>query len=287
MKAEVFIQKAAQLGEGPIWDYSRRVLFWVDILNHVIYSEGEDGEAVFKTDGDVTSISPTEGGELLATVNLSIYKIDMHKQRALKITSLADEPKTNRFNDGKCDAYGRYWAGTMDRGEKLPVASLYAFESGVIRKELAGLTISNGLGWSPDNRFMYLIDTPTRKVWKFSFDASEGHISNRQVAAEFGNLPGVPDGMTVDSEGMIWAAHWGGGMVSRWNPHNGELLEKVTLPAKNVTSLTFGGPNLKTIFVTTARQGLSKEEITDQPYAGSVFMINSNVAGLPVNFCRI
>ncbi len=164
MKAEVFIQKTAELGEGPIWDYSKMTLFWVDIVNHIIYSEEQDGERVFKTPGDVTSISPTEGGDLLATVDLNLYLINMHKQSAIKITSLADEPITNRFNDGKCDAYGRYWAGTMDRGEKLPVASLYVFESGIMRKKLSGLTISNGLGWSPDNRLMYLIDTPTRKV---------------------------------------------------------------------------------------------------------------------------
>lgn len=286
MKAEVFIQKTAELGEGPIWDYSKMTLFWVDIVNHIIYYEGQDGERVFKTPGDVTSISPTEDGKLLATVDLSLYLIDMRKQSAIKITSLTDEPRTNRFNDGKCDAHGRYWVGTMDRGEKLPVASLYVFESGIMKKELSDLTISNGLGWSPDNSLMYLIDTPTRKVWKFSFDVAIGHISERQTAVEFGNLPGVPDGMTVDSEGMIWVAHWGGGMISRWNPYNGKLLEKIMLPAKNVTSLTFGGPGLQTIFVTTARHSLSKEEIADQPYSGSVFMINSDVPGMPVNFCK-
>ncbi|MEM0097522.1 MAG: SMP-30/gluconolactonase/LRE family protein [Conexivisphaerales archaeon] len=287
MKVEVFMYKTAEIGEGPIWDYSKKTLFWVDIVNHIIYSEGPNGEMTFKTEGDVTSLSPTEGGDLLVTVDLSIYRINMHEQRALKVSNLTDEPKTNRFNDGKCDVYGRYWAGTMDRMEKLPVASLYVFESGIIRKELSGLTISNGLGWSPDNQFMYLIDTPTRKVWKFSFNAERGHISERQVAVEFGDLPGVPDGMTVDSEGMIWVAHWGGGMISRWNPNNGRLIEKIELPTENVTSLTFGGPDLRTIFVTTARHGLSNKKIAEQPYAGSVFMINSNVQGLKVNFCKI
>ncbi len=287
MKLEIFVSKRADLGEGPIWDYTTGALYWVDILNGVIYSEGKDGEKSFNVNGEVTSVSPAKDGNLMATINLSFYKIDIRDNKYAKVIDLTDEPQTNRFNDGKCDQRGRYWAGTMDKGEKLPVASLYVLESGTVRREMSGLTISNGLGWSPDSRYMYLIDTPTRKVWKFLFDIDKGKISQREIAVDFGDLPGVPDGMTVDSEGMIWVAHWGGGMISRWNPYSKKLLKTIAIPAKNVTSLTFGGKDMKTIFITTARHNMSKGELEAQPNAGSVFMLHSDVVGLPVNLCEV
>jgi sugar lactone lactonase YvrE len=286
MEPEIFVEGNADLGEGPIWDNIKGALYWIDILGHRIHINDQQGDKSFKIDGEVSSLSPSKRGDIIATVNLSFYRIDMEKGHYSKMLTLNDEPTTNRFNDGKCDILGRYWAGTMDRGERSPVASLYVLDSGSIRRELHGLTISNGLGWSPDNKFMFLIDTPTRKVWKFSFDLERGHISDRNVAADFNDLPGVPDGMTVDSEGFIWVAHWGGWMVSRWDPYTGKLLEKVRLPVKNVSSLTFGGNNLKTIFITTAKHGLSQEEIANQPLAGSVFKLDTDVRGLPVNLCQ-
>jgi len=286
MEPEIYIEGNADLGEGPIWDNKKCALYWVDILGHRIHVNDQSGDKSFNVGGEVSSLSPSKNGYIIATVNLSFYRIDVEKGHYSKMLTLNDEPTTNRFNDGKCDILGRYWAGTMDRGERSPVASLYVLDSGGIRRELHGLTISNGLGWSPDNKLMFLIDTPTRKVWKFSFDLERGHISDRNVAADFNDLPGVPDGMTVDSEGFIWVAHWGGWMVSRWDPYNGKLLEKVRLPVKNVSSLTFGGNNLKTIFITTAKHGLSQEEIAKQPLAGSVFKLDTDIKGLPVNLCQ-
>jgi sugar lactone lactonase YvrE len=160
--------------------------------------------------------------------------------------------------------------------------SLYSLEKHLqVRKLLDNLSISNGMGWSPDYSTMYLIDSPTKKVFAFDYDLTTGNISNRRVAVTIPEeLAGFPDGMTVDTEGTIWVALWAGFKVTRWNPHTGKLLQSISVPAPNVTSCTFGGSNLNELYITTARKDMNQAALNQYPYAGSVFRFKTDAIGM-------
>jgi len=192
----------------------------------------------------------------------------------------------NRFNDGKCDPQGRFWAGTMSLNEEPNAGSLYAFENNIVQKKIENVTISNGLAWSIDHKTMYYIDTPTFEVVAYKFEKKTGCISDRQVALKIPIEDGFPDGMTIDDEGMLWIAHWDGWQVTRWNPNTGKKLLCIKLPASKITSCTFGGKDLTDLFITSAYVGLSVDELKAQPLAGSLFVIrNCGFKGeLPFDF---
>ncbi|MEM3844841.1 MAG: SMP-30/gluconolactonase/LRE family protein, partial [Candidatus Parvarchaeota archaeon] len=180
---------------------------------------------------------------------------------------------------------GRFWAGTLNLEEKDPLGALYKIERNhSVTKMVDKVTISNGIAWSPDNRIMYYIDSPTKRVDAFDYDVESGTISNRRTVVEIPDNSGVPDGMTSDSEGMIWIAHWGGWKVSRWNPYNGKLIEVVNVPVERVTSCVFGGDNLDELYITTARRGLSKKDLRKQPNAGGIFRYKTHTKGMPTYF---
>jgi sugar lactone lactonase YvrE len=174
----------------------------------------------------------------------------------------------------------------MDMLEKRPVGGLYLLEKNrKLRKVLSGVSISNGLGWSPDNKIMYYIDTPTRKVSAFDYHLDSGEIENRRTVVDFlvQQQLGSPDGMAVDAEGMIWVAHWGGSRVTRWDPQSGKLLEMIQIPALQVSSCCFGGKNLDDLYITTARNGLDQKILDSQPLTGALFKVRPGVQGLPTN----
>jgi sugar lactone lactonase YvrE len=187
-----------------------------------------------------------------------------------------------RMNDGACDPQGRFWAGTMAYDESPGAGTLYRLElDGSCTTMLTGLTISNGIGWSPDASTMYLNDSGTGRVDAFRFDGPSGAISDRRTLVQISE-PGVaPDGLTVDDEGGIWVALWNGGAVHRYAP-DGSLLTSVQLPVERPTSCAFGGPERETLFVTSARTGLDDDALIRQPHAGKVFAIDGlGVRGLP------
>jgi sugar lactone lactonase YvrE len=189
----------------------------------------------------------------------------------------------NRFNDGKCDPAGRFWAGTMRIAEdQVGAGSLYCLDRDLtVRKMWEGITIANGIAWSSDAKTMYYIDTPTCAVAAFDYDLATGSIANRREIIRTPKEAGFPDGMTIDAEGMLWVAYWQGWRVVRWDPSTGEMLATVELPVERVTAPWFGGPNLDELYITTARIGLSDEARAQQPLAGSLFRARVGVAGLP------
>ncbi|HSQ39683.1 MAG TPA: SMP-30/gluconolactonase/LRE family protein, partial [Anaerolineales bacterium] len=192
------------------------------------------------------------------------------------------EPATNRFNDGKCDPAGRLLAGTMDMDEKAASGNLYSLEAGKPpRKLLDGIRISNGLAWSPDYRLFYYIDTPTRQVRAFDYDLETGNISKPRVVVEIPSGMGFPDGMTSDMEGRLWIAQWGGSRVSKWNPLTGQKEAEIAVPVPHVTSCVFGGPRRDILFVTTARVGLDKSTLAQNPLSGGLFQIQTQTEGMP------
>jgi sugar lactone lactonase YvrE len=188
-------------------------------------------------------------------------------------------PPSNRFNDGKCDPTGRFLAGTMAIDETPGSGSLYSLDQNLrVKQLLGGLSISNGMGWSPDYSTMYFIDSPTKQVVAFDYELNTGNISNRRVVV---TIPeGYPDGMTTDQEGMIWVALWAGFKVTRWNPRTGKLLQSISVPAPNVTSCTFGGSNMNELYITTARKDMDTAALDKYPKAGGVFRLKTDVIGM-------
>ncbi|WP_338604659.1 SMP-30/gluconolactonase/LRE family protein [Sulfolobus tengchongensis] len=266
----------AILGEGPVYDKELNKLFWVDIEGkRIIVNDLNTGSEIFYNMPDlVSSLCVIDDKRVIATIRHGFYIVNLFTNSLEKITETETNLDTNRFNDGKCDKMGRYWAGTMNMNERKPTGNFYKLEGNKLTKMLEGLIVSNGIGWDIENRQMYLIDSPLRKIFVFDFDLNKGEIYNKRVAVDFGSEPGNPDGMAVDEEGYIWVAHWGGGKVSRWNPKNGEKVFEIKVPATYVTSVTFGTPDLDRIFITTA--GKSQD-----PLAGKVFTTKVEVKGIP------
>jgi sugar lactone lactonase YvrE len=191
--------------------------------------------------------------------------------------NLGDE----RFNDGKADRAGRFWTGTLDRRLASPIGQLYRVEAGfqVVAVD-RGFTIANGLGWSPDERTMYFTDTPARRIYRYDFDAAAGRVSNRRVFVEVAAGDGGPDGMTVDAEGHVWSAQFDRWCVNRYAP-DGSLERSIRLPVQQPTSCAFGGPELATLYVTSARIDLDDRALGAQPLAGGVFALEPGVRGRP------
>ncbi|GGH59198.1 regucalcin-like protein [Paenibacillus silvae] len=281
-KVTVVVDTPALLGEGPSWDAENNRLLWVDIEGFKVHAfdpaTGQD--QVYDVGEHVGAVVPYRGSEVLVALRTGFYTYDLITGELQAIADPEQDKTTNRFNDGKCDANGRFWAGTMSLNNEQKAGSLYCLEEGQpVRTMVQHVSTSNGLGWSPDRQFMYYIDTPTRSVDRFAFDLASGTISNRTSIISVPEEMGFPDGMTVDAEGMLWVAHWGGGRVTRWNPETSELLQQIEVPADQVTSCCFGGPDLEELYITTARIGIKEERLQETPQAGSLFVVKPGVKG--------
>lgn len=283
MQVELVVDARAALGEGPAWDAVTQSLFWVDIEAGKLHAYRSEGEAdrVWDVGCLVGAAVPREvGGMVLATAR-GFTLFDLATSEQTPLSHPESDRANNRFNDGKCDPHGRFWAGTMSMVRESKAGSLYVLEPDrTVRLMLGGVTTSNGLAWSPDQATMYYIDTPTMMVQAFDYEGTTGTIANGRMAIRFEQDVGRPDGMTIDADGMLWIAHWSGGRVTRWNPRNGRLLDTVLLPVAQVTSCAFGGSDLRTLFITTARRGLDDGQLVKQPYAGGLFAIRPNVGGV-------
>lgn len=285
MRVELLFDAQAQLGEGPVWDSRTQTLYWLDILNRRVYA-GPD--VLIELDDFIGCLAPRKDGGFILTKRFSFWTLELDltqgKPDPIKLTlvlSLENEPSDNRFNDGKCDPRGRFLAGTMDMNEKNPNGSLYSFDGKSISRLLGGVTISNGLTWSPDHKTFYYIDTPTREVKAFDYDLETGVIASPRVAVRVPESFGWPDGMTSDVLGNLWIAMWGGAQVTVWNPNTGQLLEQIPVPALNASSCIFGGRDLNELYITSARVGMDEAALTRYPLTGGVFRIETNVQGMP------
>ncbi len=284
MTPELVVDARAQLGEGPCWQARTGRLMWVDIEGGKLHVHDPEGEpdAVYEVGMRVGAAVPRIAGGLLLATEQGFQAFDLDARRLELVADPESHLPDNRFNDGKCDPRGRFWAGTMSMTRQPRTASLYVLEpGGSVRRVLEGVTTSNGLDWTEDGKTMYYIDTPTLQVAAFDYDEEQGTIAGRRVVVQFPDGIGRPDGMTLDREGMLWVAHWSGGRVSRWDPAGGRMLAEVKLPATNVTSCAFGGPDLDRLYITTARHRLDEETLAREPHAGGLFAIEPGVAGRP------
>ncbi|SFL46055.1 Sugar lactone lactonase YvrE [Gracilibacillus orientalis] len=286
VKAEVAYEIKALLGEGPCWDERNQVLYWTDITGEVIhrFNPQKEQNDTFEIGEMVGAVVVAEDGQLVLAAENGFYFYDTETKQMNAIHDPELDRPDNRFNDGKVDPAGRFWAGTMQKSDNEPEGTLYCMNHALeVEAKLTELRTSNGMAWDMKYRRMYFIDTPTRNIYVFEYDLETGTITNQRVAFQFTETYGFPDGMTIDTEGMLWIAGWGSGKVSRWNPETGEVLSVVEVPAKNITSCTFGGKDFDTLYITTAREGMTEEELGKLPLSGSLFFIKPNAKGLEAN----
>jgi sugar lactone lactonase YvrE len=279
LRAEVALESRATLGEGPVWDRATGRLLWVDIVRGLVHSfDPSTGVDTFvEFGGSVGVVAPRTVGGWIVAVDDRLSLCKPGGADLAVVATVGRGAQALRFNDGKADPAGRFWAGTMADDETPGAGTLYRLGPDLtLHAMVEGVTISNGIGWSPDQRTMYFIDTPTRRVDAFEFDLDIGSIQNRRTLLTIER--GMPDGMTVDADGGLWVALWDGWAVHRYAP-DGRLDRVVELPVARVTSCAFGGDDLDTLFVTSAQVGLEAEDFVRQPDAGSVFAIDAGVSG--------
>lgn len=280
---EYLVGRGAALGECPVWDAASERLYWIDGIAPALLSCEVGGGAYrrIKLREKIGSFVLRANGGAVAALESGFAMLDLESGESEPITDPEADIPENRFNDGKCDAAGRFWAGTVQAGLTEPRGALYRLDpNGTATRMLGGLTVPNGLAWSPDGTIMYFADSPTGAIQACDFDADEGRIGEPRIFAEPGSAPGFPDGATVDAEGYLWSARWGGGCIARFAP-DGRLDGTVKLPVSRVTSCAFGGPRLDRLFITTASVGLRRWKRWTQPKAGGLFVHEPGVAGLP------
>ncbi len=288
-KVQLVIDSKSDLGEGAIWNYKTGELYWINITGKIlnIYNPKTGNNKELFTGQMIGTVVPAESGQVLVALQNGIYSLDPMTGTKKLIVDPEEDIPTNRFNDGKCDPSGRFWAGTLSLKGESGAAALYRIDpDSSVHKMIENVSISNGIVWSGDFKKMYYIDTPTQKVMGYDYDNETGDISNPSVVVNVPSEMGSPDGMTIDEEGNLWVALWGGSAVGCWNPKTGELIRKIEVPAKNVTSCAFGGDDLGTLYITTARQATSDEELKNFPDAGSVFKVKPGVNGVNAYFFK-
>ncbi|MBA3709221.1 MAG: SMP-30/gluconolactonase/LRE family protein [Planctomycetes bacterium] len=282
LTAELVLDAHAALGEGPLWSTREQVLYWVDILAHLVHRyDPKTGEnRTCQVDTPVGVVVERARGGLAIGTKRGFAGLDFATARVEPwCHPEADRPQ-NRLNDGKCDSAGRFWAGSESPDKSGGFHRLDADHRATTM--LTGIGCSNGLAWSADDRTLYYIDTFTAEVAAFPFDAKAGTLGARRVAITVDSKEhGWPDGMCIDAEGMLWVGHWGGSRINRWDPRSGKLLATVPLPVSQVTSCAFSGPKLDHLYVTSASTGLSDAERKRQPHAGGLFRIQTGPIGLP------
>lgn len=286
---ELVLDTKSDLGEGAIWNYKTGELLWVDITGKILnfYNPKLKNNKEMLTGQMIGTVVPAESGKVMVALENGFYQLDPETGAKKLISNPEEGIDGNRFNDGKCDPAGRFWAGTMSTTGKRHAGALYRLDAdGSVHKMIDNVGTSNGIVWSPDYTKMYYIDTPTRKVMAWDYNNETGEISNPKTAIDIPEEMGYPDGMTLDSEGNVWIALWGGSAVGCWNPQTGELLRTVDVPAKNVTSVAFGDDDLGTLYITTARTGTSDEELEKFPHAGGVFKTRPGVKGVEAFFFK-
>lgn len=285
----VFWPGRAVLGEGPLWDPRIDTLHWVDFVAGAVFSQVDGTDRPDRTDaGTQVSCLGLTGDPrvLIAGLRTGWHLLDLPTGgRTFLADPEADRPAC-RFNDGSVDPAGRFWTGSLEENENSPVGRLYRLD-GTGRHTAAdqGFRCANGMDWSPDGRWMYFVDSGGDVIYRYAFDMASGSAAGRQVFADTSSLPGVPDGLRVDAAGDVWCAFWDGAHVTRFTP-DGTVAETVPVPVPRPSSLAFGGAGYRTMYITSASQGLTKAQLAGWPLSGAVLRRDVTVPGRPSNWFR-
>jgi L-arabinonolactonase len=277
------LPSASLLGEGALWDVAAQALWWLDIKGRLIhrFDPASGANTSWPTPQDVGSLALRAQGGLVVAMGHGFFAFDPASGRFDVLVEPEARMPENRFNDGKPDRQGRFWAGSLHDPETRPNGSLYRLDADLSWQRLVeGITASNALAFAPDGRTLYFGDSPLRTVWAWDLDPDDGSIRNRRVFLELAPGDGAPDGAAVDAEGGYWLTQPGAWTVARYNPR-GRRDRTIRLPVRNPTCIAFGGADLRTLYCTTCRWGLSEADQQAQPLAGHLFALQVDVAGLP------
>ena len=276
LKAELILDAKTMLGEGSLWSPEKQALYWVDILGRkvMLFDPVSRENRVYETPSDVGTVVQANSGDLLLALTDGFYRLN---PQSGQVSMVAEQKGLGlRFNDGKCDPAGRFWAGTMAHDCTPNAGALYCMDADYsVRRMVNGVTISNGIVWNKAKDTMYYVDSPTFRVDAFDYELATGNISNRRTAVSVPDEIGLPDGMTIDDQDNLWVAHYGAGHVTSWDPVAGTLLGRVEIPGGNlVTSCAFGGEQMKELFITTAS---CREDAG--PRGGGLFWVQLETSG--------
>ena len=290
----VAVAAAALLGESPVWHPREQALYYCDIPGHQLqrFDPKRGDLRHWQFDTDVASLAPRLNGQLLLAMRDGLWHFDPVSGERARAAEPPYDPASERFNDGKCDPQGRFWVGTIYEPRDPPRASLSCFSHGRLERRVGGLTVCNGLAWSPDGRTIHWSDTKAHAIYAADFDGANGTLSRQRVFASFpvrqpgqalADYGGRPDGAAMDAEGCYWVAMFEGQRLLRLSP-DGEVVREIALPVRCPTMPCFGGPDLRTLYITSSRQNRPAAELVEQPFAGCVLALDVDVPGLPVNF---
>jgi len=284
IEADLTLAARCELGEGPVWDPGRGLLRWVDLLvGHVHALDPTAGAHTWFDAGDaVGAFGLTRGGGLVLALADGFALSGHDGEDLARVPGFTVDRTAVRFNDGKPDPWGNFWAGTMSWDETgNPPGSLYRLSpDGTVTELFGDVGLSNGLDWTDDRRLFYYADTNSGRVDLFDTDPDTGALAGRRPFVTVPDAEGAPDGLTLDAEGCVWLAVWGSGQVRRYTP-DGRLDTVVRVPARQASSAAFGGPDLGTLYITTARQGYTEADRQAEPHAGDIFACTPGITGRP------
>jgi sugar lactone lactonase YvrE len=288
--AEVLCRSSCELGESPVWHAERRSCFWVDVEAKIIFEYNWDKKSVLKhqLDRRISVIIPAENNKLVLGLQGGVAKFDL----LTKQLSWLPSPEVNwnnfRCNDGGADVRGRLWISTMELNHQKNSGAIYCLtNTGLITKEISNISIPNGIVFSADHKRMYYTDSTMAEIYAYLYNADMAVIQFEKVAVKIPAELGLPDGMVIDEEGMLWVALWGGYGVGRFDLQTGQMTDFIDIPAPHVTACCFAGSELDHMVITTARSGMLEEELKTYPESGNVFIVKTNVRGTNIHYADL
>lgn len=274
----------AIMGEAPIWHPLRKTLFWLDVHGKRLFEYTPERKDCRTWDfkKKISTVVPESATTVVVAHENELLRVHLDHSQQERLAGIDDAQGALRFNDGKCDPQGRFWVGTLRAKGSAVRGALYSFGTdGASVRKIENVQNSNGLGWSPDRKWFYYIDSPTKQIARYHYDATSGNITNAGIAVRTEDY-GIPDGMAVDMDGNIWVAITDRGIFC-WNPTTGKLVRRVVLPAHHITACGFGGKKMDELYITTARFKVSTNALNEFPLTGSLFMVKPGVKGVPPN----